>query len=127
MASIIIGTAAMAFAAKSIARTQQEMAKIELMWTKGTTIQDLEKMHADGKDLPAMVLVKGVISADGPPVGSICSRVDSLAPLMGHIDQPKNFMLGLGQKVASGEILVKDIDANDLPKDVKDDYSIRAT
>jgi hypothetical protein len=67
------------------------------MWAKGTTIQDLEKMHADGKDLPSMVLVKGVIGADGPPVGSICSKVESLVPMMGKINQPKNFMLDLGK------------------------------
>ncbi len=52
------------------------------MWSKGTTIQDLERMHDEGKDLPDVVLVKGVIKSDGPPVSSICSRVKSLAPLM---------------------------------------------
>lgn len=63
----------MAFAAQSIQRTKREMVKIERMWTKGTTITELEAMHAAGKALPDMVLVKGVISADGPSVGSICS------------------------------------------------------
>lgn len=56
------------------------------MWAKGTTVKQLEQMAADDKALPDMVLVKGVIGSDGPPVGSICSRVESLAPLMGKID-----------------------------------------
>ena len=29
-------------------------------------------MHTEGKDLPDMVLIKGMIDADGLPVGSIC-------------------------------------------------------
>ena len=35
-------------------------------------------MADKGQALPDVVLVKGVIDADGPPVGSITTRVESL-------------------------------------------------
>ena len=46
---------------------------------------------------------------------------------MGKINQPANEMLALGKKVSTGEIKVKGIDAKDLSKDEKDDYSERST
>jgi len=79
-------------------------------------------MHEAGKDLPDMVLVKGVINADGPPVTSICARVESLAFLMGQINQPGNGFVEIGKMVAKGDmkvgnidIKVPGIDAKDLP------------
>ncbi len=53
------------------------------MWAKGTTIKKLEEMADKGQTLPDIVLVKGVIDADGPPVGSLTGDIPSLKPLIG--------------------------------------------
>ena len=51
------------------------------MWAKGTTIKQLQDMAHRGEKLPSIVLVKGVIDADGPPVGSLTGKIHSLNPL----------------------------------------------
>ena len=43
-------------------------------------------MAERGEELPSVVLVKGVIDADGPPVGALTTQIDSLKPLVGEID-----------------------------------------
>ena len=72
------------------------------------------------------MLVKGIIDADGPPVGSITTRIESLKPLIGQIDQPANMLIDYGKMVAKGDVKIKGID-QDIIKDVKDDYSQRNT
>ena len=86
ISAIILGTAAMTFALASIKRTLMEMTKIEMMWAEGTTIKQLQEMVDRGDQLPSIVLVKGIIDADGPPVGSITGKIPSLNPLLGMID-----------------------------------------
>lgn len=96
------------------------------MWARGTTIKQLEDMADKGEKLPDIVLVKGVIDADGPPVGSLTGEIDSLKPLIGQIDQPSNMLVDLGKMVAKGDVKIAGID-KDVVKDVKDDYSQRST
>jgi hypothetical protein len=96
------------------------------MWAKGTTIKQLEDMADKGLKLPEIVLVKGVIDADGPPVGSLTRNIDSLRPLIGQIDQPPNMLIDYGKMVVRGDVKIAGID-KDVVKDVKDDYSKRST
>ena len=76
----------MTFAGTSIQRTLREIQKIEMMWAKGTTIKQLQDMADRGEKLPSIVLVKGVIDADGPPVGSLTGKIQSLNLFMGQVN-----------------------------------------
>ena len=68
---ISIGVAAIAFSADSAKRSVLEISKIEMMWAKQMTIKKLQEMADRGEKLPEIVLVKGVIDADGPSIGSL--------------------------------------------------------
>lgn len=128
---VALGVAAVAFAGRSMNRVRTEFSIIRKMWSKNTTLYNLKKKARAGISLPDVVLVRGTLTARGRPVSSVASKVAELKPLIGSIEQPRNFFLDLGSKVLSGEVkLPKGFDLEKVYKfddveRVEDDFSSR--
>ena len=128
---VALGLLAVAFAGRSMNRVRKEFILIEEMWSNKTTLSKLRRTAREGLPLPDTVLIKGTLTARGRPVSSIAAKIADLKPLMGSIEQPKNFFLDLGEKVQSGKIRVpKNFDLENKLKfddveSVEDDFSSR--
>ena len=132
--SVAVGLAAISFATRSIARVRKEKQIIKSMWASKTTVKGLRTMVEQGKPLPEQCLVAGWIKADGPGVVPLTTRVAVLQPLLGHIDQPKNFYMDITNQVKAdkesgkagfaSELAEKGLSADDIP-DLKDDFTKR--
>jgi hypothetical protein len=57
------------------------------------TIRRLKDMAITGEPLPNLVILPGRLSATGPPVKAITPQIEELEPLLGKIDQQKNFYI----------------------------------
>ena len=130
---VALGVAAIVFAGRSMNRVRTELAIIQEMWSKNTTLYELKEKARAGIPLPDTVLVKGTLTARGLPVTSVASKVAELKPLIGSIEQPSNFFLDLGSKILSGEVTLpkgyglEDVYKFDDVERVEDDFSSRQT
>jgi len=128
-----IGVAAMAFAGRSIARTKLEKARIVKMDKQNTDVAQLKQLAASGS-LPSVVIVKGVISAEGENVTPASPGIQGLADKVGTIEQPENDWVKIAQMAKQGgegakqltDIMAKQtgVRPEDIP-DVADDYTKR--
>lgn len=128
---VALGMAMMTFAGKSILRTKNEQKHIQKLFDANTSGEELQQMATAGKELPSLVIVCGVVSADGDNVPAVSPSIDGLNKNLGKIDQPENQFIKIAQmakkdpnfkpltdKVAS----TTGIKPSDIP-DVEDDYT----
>ena len=124
---IALGVAAITFASRSMNRVRLERSLIAKMWKKKTTVEGLLEAAKAGEALPETVLVKGMLTAQGPPVKSITAQVPQLMPFMGQINQPPNFFDSMAVNFENKKLkLPKNIKVDDIER-VVDDYSVRQT
>jgi hypothetical protein len=99
---VALGMSALGFASVCIRRVRVEKQIIHQMWKANTTIAGLRAQAAAGKPLPKTVLIRGQIKARGEPVRSLAVQVPELRPLMGVVDQPRNFYLDQAAGISLG-------------------------
>lgn len=116
-ASVALGASALVFARMRLKRIAKEKGLIKQMWESHTTVRGLRMAAEAGEALPETVMVRGWLSARGPPVQSLAARVPQLSERLGTINQPENLFLKLAEKVKSGEV--------EAPKDIKE-WSVHA-
>lgn len=116
-ATVALGLSVLAFARLRLKRIAAEKQLITQMWDAHTTVRGLRVAAEAGQTLPETVMVRGWLSARGPPVESLAARVPQLKERLGTIHQPSNLYLQLAAKVSSGEV--------EAPDDIKE-WSRRA-
>ena len=111
-ATVALGLSALGFARLRLRRIAAEKRLIKQMWDQHTTVRGLRIAAEAGEPLPETVMVRGWLSARGPPVESLAARVPQLGARLGAIDQPENLYLKLAERVKSGEL--------EAPEDIKE-------
>lgn len=105
------------------------MKRIQKLYDENTTVQQLQSTADSGASLPGLVIIRGVVSADGGDVKSACPTIDGVKSLVGSIDQPHNRFIEIATLAKSmGPNKVTDqiakqtgIKPEDIP-DVANDY-----
>merc|ERR1712137_8127 len=101
------------------------------MYDADTKVQQLQSMADAGASLPSLVILRGVVSADGPDVQTVSDKIDGLKSMVGTIDQPENDFLKIAQAAKTDPGMKRFADqvanqtgikSSDIP-DVVDDYS----
>lgn len=128
---VALGTAMVAFAGRSIKRTKEEQKRLQNLFDQNMTSQQLQKMADSGAELPSLVIIRGVVSADGPNVQAVAPTIEGLKSQVGEIHQPDNAFIKIAQlaksdpnmKPLTDKVAAQTgIKPSDIP-DVKDDYS----
>lgn len=128
---VALGTAMVLFAGRSIKRTAEEKKRLQGLFDENMTSQQLQKMADSGAELPSLVIIRGVVSADGPNVQAVAPTIEGLKSQVGQIHQPANDYIKIAQMAKSNPNMkpITDkvaaqtgIKPEDIP-DVKDDYS----
>ena len=109
---VALGLSALAFARLRVRRASTEKALIQKMWDQHTTVKGLRLAAEAGETLPETVMVRGWLSARGPPVSSLAAKVPQLSARLGTIDQPNKYFVKLADLVRGGKV--------EAPTDIKE-------
>lgn len=121
---ICIGFAAVAFAAYSVYRSKREANRIISLFEANTQIKELEERARRGETLPNIVVIRGMISADGGDVTTVSPRIEGLRDKVGEIEQPKNAWIEIARQakrnpqlkgIADAVVERTGVDAADVP------------
>ena len=84
---VALGLSALAFARLRLRRASTEKVLIQKMWDQHTTVKGLKLAAEAGKTLPETVMVRGWLSARGPPVSSLAAKVPQLSAHQRDLDR----------------------------------------
>mmetsp|Transcript_18348 Transcript_18348/g.52467 ORF Transcript_18348/g.52467 Transcript_18348/m.52467 type:complete len:760 (+) Transcript_18348:70-2349(+) len=121
---ICIGFASVAFAVYSIYRAKREANRIISLFEANTQVKELEDKARRGEPLPNIVVIKGILAADGRDVSTVSPRIDGLKDRVGEIKQPKNAWIEIARQakrdpqlkgIADAIVERTGVDAADVP------------
>jgi len=121
---ICIGFLAAVFAAYSVYRSKREANRIISLFEANTQIRELEEKARRGEPLPPIVVIRGMICADGGDVFAVTPRIGGLREKLGQIEQPKNAWIEIARQakrdpqlkgVADAVVERTGVDAVDVP------------
>eukprot|EP00929_Paragymnodinium_shiwhaense_P057175 TRINITY_DN28614_c0_g1_i1.p1 TRINITY_DN28614_c0_g1~~TRINITY_DN28614_c0_g1_i1.p1 ORF type:complete len:481 (+),score=88.88 TRINITY_DN28614_c0_g1_i1:75-1517(+) len=119
--AMLLGSAAMAFAAKGAWGLQEEVHKLQDLFHRHTTLEDLERtLQKDGEAaLPKLCIVTGYLRAGGARVKPFLTKSDKDFAISGLLVTRQSCLSHVEQKQVSGvsEIsadMLKDLPANTL-------------